>query len=52
MDENVGRLLDYLDRLSLHLAATQGEQVEESARDLLRNIREELMAHIRALTDL
>jgi hypothetical protein len=52
-DDEVRRtLLDYLDRLSLHLAATQGQEVEKSARDLLRSIREELMARIRALTDL
>jgi hypothetical protein len=52
-DEEVRRtLLDYLDRLSLHLAASQGEQVEESARVLLGRIREELMDRIRALSDL
>jgi hypothetical protein len=52
-DDEVRRtLIDYLDRLSLHLAATQGEQVEEGARELLGNIGEEVIAHVRALTDL
>jgi hypothetical protein len=52
-DDEVRRtLLDYLDRLSLHLAGTQGDQVEQSARELLGNIREEVIAHIRAFTDL
>jgi len=50
-DDEVSRaLLEYLDRLSRHLAATQGEQVEKGARELLGNIREEVTAHIKALS--
>jgi hypothetical protein len=52
-DDEVRRtLLEYLDGLSGHLELAQEEQAAEGARALLVNVQQELMSHIRALTDL
>jgi hypothetical protein len=51
-NEEVRRtILDHAQQLSVHLAVAQKEETVEQARTLLKNIRQQLMRHIRALSD-
>ena len=51
-NEEVRRtILDHARQLSVHLAVAQKEETDEQARTLLESIRQQLMRHIRTLSD-